>query len=354
MRTPFRRGTVVVVFAVAAVLVAASTALAAAPTHNHVSNAKQDVDLSGVTLHAGDQLNSLRTILHAAGEDKNVPYTIDWSTFIGGPAVLAAQTGGSVDVGFMAETPLVFAQAAGNPVKVVAVSRAQDPKASNYAVVVKPDSDIKKLSQLKGKKIAYSTGTITQYLLLNTLKKAGLSFDDVQAVNFTGLNGQTAFENGDVDAAVISDPFLSGYLLDGTARILTTGAGLTPGFTYLVARDDALEDKQLNAALSDFVARVTRAQQYWTAHPDQVAASNAANFKLPPAAALAAAKRSPSAYEPIDDSVIKAQQDESDAFLKLGAISTKLDAKKLFDTRYNKVVAAATAAAGADQAQGGG
>ena len=32
-----------------------------------------------------------------------------WSTFIGGPAVLAAQTGGSVDVGFMAETPLVFA-----------------------------------------------------------------------------------------------------------------------------------------------------------------------------------------------------------------------------------------------------
>ena len=147
---------------------------------------------------------------------------------------------------------------------------------------MKPDSDIKKLSQLKGKKIAYSTGTITQYLLLNTLKKAGLSFDDVQAVNFTGLNGQTAFENGDVDAAVISDPFLSGYLLDGTARILTTGAGLTPGFTYLVARDDALEDKQLNAALSDFVGRVTRAQQYWTAHPDQVAASNAANFKLPP------------------------------------------------------------------------
>ena len=65
-----------------------------------------------------------------------------------------------------------------------------------------------------------------------------------------------------------------------------------------MARDDAFEDKQLNAALSDFVARVTRAQQYWTAHPDQVAASNAANFKLPPAAALAAAKRSPSAYEP--------------------------------------------------------
>ena len=94
--------------------------------------------------------------------------------------------------------------------------------------MVKPDSDIKKVSQLKGKKVSYSTGTITQYLLLNALTKAGLSFDDVEAVNFVGLGGQVAFENGDVDAAVTSDPFLSGLILDGKARILTTGAGLTP------------------------------------------------------------------------------------------------------------------------------
>jgi len=43
MRTPFRRGTVVVVLAVVA---AASTALAAIPTRDHVSNAKQAVDLT--------------------------------------------------------------------------------------------------------------------------------------------------------------------------------------------------------------------------------------------------------------------------------------------------------------------
>ena len=339
MHTHLRRRTGVLALAVVAVLMTATTALAATPIRDHVSKAKQGVDLSGVTLHAGDQLNSLRTILSAAAEDQDIPYTIEWSTFVGGPAVLAAQTGGSVDVGFMAETPLVFAQAAGNPVKVVAVSRAQNPKASSFAIVVKPDSDIKKVSQLRGKKVSYSTGTITQYLLLNALTKAGLSFDDVQAVNFVGLNGQAAFENGDVDAAVTSDPFLSGLVLDGKARILTTGAGLTPGFTYLVARDDALKDKKLNAAISDFVARVTRAQQYWTSHPDEAAKSNVANFKLPLEAALAAAKRSPSAYEPIDDTVVKAHQTEADAFLKLGAIPAKLDAKELFDTRYNDVVA---------------
>jgi sulfonate transport system substrate-binding protein len=308
-----------------------------------VSNAKQQVDLSDVTLRAGDQLEILRTQLKASGEDQDVPYHVEWSTFVGGPAVLAAQTGGSVDVGFMAETPLVFAQAAGNPVKVVAASQVVDPKTSAFALVVKPDSDITKLSQLKGKKIGYSTGTITQYFLVNLLKKAGLDISDVQAVNFTGLGGQTAFENGEIDAAITSEPFLSGLLTDKKARILVSGAGLTPGFTYLVAREETLKDKKTSAALSDFVARVARAQEWWGAHPDEVAKVNEQTFKLSPEAALASAKRVHAQYRPIDDVVVKAQQKESDAFLELGVLKEKLVAKDLFDTRYNKVVAAVAA-----------
>ena len=338
--TQLRRTLAAVVVAVAVVITA--TAASAAPGR-HVSNAKQQVDLSGVTLHAGDQLEILRTQLEASGEDQNVPYTIEWSTFVGGPAVLAAQTGGSVDVGFMAETPLVFAQAAGNPVKVVAASQVVDPKTSGFALVVPPDSDITKLSQLKGKKIGYSTGTITQYFLLNALKKAGLDFSDVQAISFTGLGGQAAFENGEVDAAVTSEPFLSGQLTDKKARILVTGAGLTPGFTYLVARDDALKDKKTSAALSDFVGRVARAQKWWGEHPEEVAKANEETFKLSPEAALASAKRTKAQYLPIDDAVVAAQQKESDAFLGLGVIPRKLVAKDLFDTRYNKVVAAVAA-----------
>ncbi len=97
-----------------AVVVMTAAAVSAAPSvrtsahdsvRGSVSAAKQQTDLSGVTLKAGDQLQILRTQLAASGEDKNVPYDIEWSTFVGGPAVLAAQTGGSVDVGFMAETP---------------------------------------------------------------------------------------------------------------------------------------------------------------------------------------------------------------------------------------------------------
>jgi sulfonate transport system substrate-binding protein len=326
------------------IVIGSATSAFASPREHRAKRQDQPVDLSGVTLHVADQLDSLKTVLKASGEDKNVPYEISWSSFIGGPAVIAAEVGGSVDVGFMAETPVVFAQAAGNPIKVVGASRTIDPKTSNLAIVVKPDSPITKVSQLKGKNVGIQTGTVVQYLLVKALEKAGLKYTDVQALNFPGLGGQAAFDNGDVDAAVTADPFLSNQLLEKKGRILTTGAGLTAGLQYLVARDGALGDKQLDAALADFVPRVARAYQWYAAHPTEAAAIATSTFRIPPAAALQAVKRAPTAYQPIDASIIAAQQSEADTFLALGVLQKKLDVAKAFDKRYNKLVAAVAAA----------
>ncbi|MGQ2930117.1 MAG: hypothetical protein ACT6Q3_06560 [Sphingopyxis sp.] len=79
---------------------------------------------SGTTLKVADQLHALKSSLDVAGEGQPTDYKIEWANFIGGPPIIAAQTGGSIDVGWMAETPLIFAQAAGSPVKVVAVSQS--------------------------------------------------------------------------------------------------------------------------------------------------------------------------------------------------------------------------------------
>src|SRR5262245_10299751 len=85
------------------------------------SRSEPAADSGPTTLRVGDQIETLQRLLRASGQDKPSDYKIEWSNFLGGPAVIAAQTGGSVDVGWMAETPLVFAQAAGSPVKVIAV-----------------------------------------------------------------------------------------------------------------------------------------------------------------------------------------------------------------------------------------
>src|ERR1700754_4067391 len=73
-----------------------------------------------LVLRAADQMKILQSTLAEAGEDEPSGYRIEWSNFMGGPSVIAAATGRSIDVGWMYETPLIFAQAAGSPIKVVA------------------------------------------------------------------------------------------------------------------------------------------------------------------------------------------------------------------------------------------
>ena len=104
-----------------------------------------------------------------------ITHTVNWSNFIGGPPVIAAETGGSVDLGDMAETPTVFAQSAGDPVKVVAVTQGANPKISPYDIVVPAGSPIKTAAQLKGQTVAVQEGTVEQYFLVQYLAKSHIA-----------------------------------------------------------------------------------------------------------------------------------------------------------------------------------
>lgn len=301
-------------------------------------------DLSGVTLNVGDQVNTLQSMLKASGQLDDLPYKISWSAFMGGPTVIAAETGGSVDLGFMAETPVIFAQGAGNPVKVVAVSKIADPNASNFALLVKKDSPIKTLSDLRGKKILNSAGTVAQYLVSKALEKAGLTTHDVHLVNLQ-QGGQQAYDRGDVDVEASGGPPLAIQLATGKDRELTTGAGLLPGVDYLVARSAALEDTKRSAAIADFVTRLAKAQAWWTAHPDEAAKAVAPTYKVPEALAKQIVSQAPFQYVPIDNSVIADYQSEADFFQAQGLLKSKVDGAAEFDDRFNASVTAAMSAA---------
>ncbi len=69
--------------------------------------------------------------------------------------------------------------------------------------------DIKTLADLKGKKVAFEHGSISQYFLNILLKRNGMSQADIQDVNMTAADSGTAFVAGQVDAAVTWEPALS-------------------------------------------------------------------------------------------------------------------------------------------------
>ncbi|OHV19784.1 sulfonate-binding protein [Parafrankia soli] len=329
-----RRLLVVVPLALAGLLAAACGGSDPAPgTAAAAAN-----DLSGVTLRFGDQVNGVRSVLEASGELEDTPYKIEWSQFQGGgPTVIAAQTGGDVDLGVMGETPVVFAQAAHSPVTVVGAARIVDPAKSNFALVVKKDSPIRSVADLRGATILNSQGTVSQYLVAKALEKGGLTTDDVKLVNLQ-QGAQAAYDRGDIDVIASGGPPLAMMLAKGTDRVLMTGAGVLPGVNYLVARNGALSDAGLSDAIGDFLGRLAQAQDWYNAHPDAAIAIVKPTYKVDDTVARAIIDLAPLRYVPIDRTVTDAHQREADFFADQGVLKAKIDTSTVFDDRYNPII----------------
>lgn len=96
------------------------------------------------------------------------------------------------------------------------------------------NKDIETVSDLKGKKVAYTEGSVSQFFLSVLLKNAGMSLADVETLNMTAGDAGAAFVAGRVDAAVTWEPWLSrGKATDHGALIVDSSA--TPGLITDVA-----------------------------------------------------------------------------------------------------------------------
>jgi len=299
------------------------------------------VSLSGVTLTFGDQLKEFQTIFAATDALKGAPYTVNWTNFIGGPPVIAAETGGAVDLGDMAETPTIFAQSAGDPVKVVAATKAANPKVSPYDIVVPAGSSIKTVAQLRGHTVAVQEGTVEQYFLVTALQKAGIPYTGVTIDNLAVTSASTAVTAGQIDAAVISQPLTGLDLATGKVRVLATGAGYLQTIGYLTASDAALANPQKAAALTDFIGRFYKAEAALLKDPALAAATYSKTYGVTLAVAEEAVATAQEVGTPITPALISYQQNEANTFQKLGLVSSRLNVKGIFDLPFNKVVAKA-------------
>jgi sulfonate transport system substrate-binding protein len=301
--------------------------------------ATKTVSLSGVTLNFGDQLKEYQTIFAATNALQGAPYKVNWSNFIGGPPVIAAETGGSVDLGDMAETPTIFAQSAGDPVKVVAVTQGANPKISPYDIVVPTNSPIKTAAQLKGQTVAVQEGTVEQYFLVQYLAKNHIPYSAVQLSNLPVTSASTAVTNGQVAAAVISQPLTALDQATGKVRVLATGAGYLQVLGYLTASNAALANPQKAAALQDFIKRFYKASAILRKNPLLAADTYVKTYGVTLAVAKAAVASVQAVGTPITPAIISYQQTEADTFQKLGLVTSTLNVKTIFDLPFNKTVA---------------
>jgi sulfonate transport system substrate-binding protein len=181
------------------------------------------------TLRIGYQKSStLITLLKTQGKlDKALAEAnidVSWHEFPSGLPLLEALNVGNVDVSAdVADTVPIFAQAAQAKLTYFA---QEAPSPSAQAIVVRKDSPLQRLADLKGKKVAVTKAAGAHYLLIAALEKAGLKFSDIEPAYLTPADGRAAFENGKVDAWVTWEPFLSGVQRQLPTRTLADGTGL--------------------------------------------------------------------------------------------------------------------------------
>jgi sulfonate transport system substrate-binding protein len=268
---------------------------------------------SGTVLRVGDQGQLLQTLLKTSGELQGVPYKIEFAQFASGPLVNAAFTARNIDVGFMGDTPASATVSGGIGVKTVAIAEFAGP-----ASVLEARPGINSVADLKGRKVAFTTGTAQHALALRALATAGLTQSDVEQVDVP-LN--------QLGTVLMSAAHLDAVTLAGSDTLQP------PSYLYFLATQSALGDSGTSAAVFDLVGRIARSEDWITNHEAEWVDAYyvGVNHQDPDLAKQLITYGGLFHFVALTPAVQQAEQQLVDLLLKAGAIKASFDVGPLYD-----------------------
>ena len=169
--------------------------------------------------------------------------------FQDGPTIIAAMESGSIDIGFIGQG--AHKLCINGKAKIFALSHI-----SNSDAVIAANG-ISKIEELKGKKVAYSSGSSSEDILVNSLGKVGMKMSDIEAIDMDAATIVTSMLSGSVDACATWSP--------NTIKILEEMKGsvkLTDNMTFAdktVSLDSWVVIPSYAEKNPDIILRFTRA-----------------------------------------------------------------------------------------------
>ena len=282
-----------------------------------------------VTLRVGDQKGGNRALLEIAGLAKDLPYKIEWSEFPAAAPILEALNAGVLDFGYTGDLAFLTVYAAGAPIKAIGGTRSD---ARTQAILVRQDSPIKSIADLRGKRLAGTRGGWGQFLIDATLEKAGNGIDDATFAPLGPVDAKIALLAGSIDGWAVWEPYVSYATSKDNARVVADGEGLTPTITFYVASDQAIATKR--AAVQDLVQRLNKARLWSLDHVAEYAKATAELTKLPEDVLLSAYTAQATSAIVIDAGVVKEIQEASDRATRYGILAKTLDVDKALDRSF--------------------
>jgi taurine transport system substrate-binding protein len=224
-----------------------------------------------VTFAYQDMMNPWRWVQQTGEIEKATGFKINYRQFGGGGDVIRAMASGDVQLGEVGSTGIATAISQGMDVELFWIL---EDIAAAEALVVRNGSNINKIADLKGKKIATPFVSTSHFQLLYAMSKAGLKPGDAQILNMRPPEIAAAWGRGDIDATFIWDPVLTTAKKDGKV-LMTSGDICKQGACtfdgLVVTRKFAKDNPDFMVAL---VKAIAKADADYKANPGKWSATS--------------------------------------------------------------------------------
>ena len=131
-------------------------------------------------------------------DDENID--VQLTEFSDGPTIIQAMESGSIDVGYIGQG--AHKLCINGKADIFALAHVSN----GDAVIGSKEKGTDTIEGLKGKTIAYSSGTSSEDILVNSLTSVGLTMDDIEAIDMDASGIVSAMLSGKVDAAATWSP----------------------------------------------------------------------------------------------------------------------------------------------------
>jgi len=270
-----------------------------------------------------------------AAPHKSKVYSMDATRFTGADKRVQAFEAGALDIATVSANGAIFAAAEGVKFKIIASLSRESRRGFYTRFMVKNDSPIKTVADLKGKVIGINGFAGSGHLWTRiVLRNAGLKESDVTLVPIAFSAQLEALKSGKIDVGMFPQPFEQMVKAQGGYRTVYTSKDAAPfeeELMLLIAKDDYL--KKNTATVRAFLSDLVTATRLYNQDP------KAARKTLIDARQV---RISPDVYLPMTDYYrdpdaavdVGALEKMQDAQIQNGFQSKRVDLKSIVDMSY--------------------
>ncbi|MDR4938853.1 aliphatic sulfonate ABC transporter substrate-binding protein [Rossellomorea marisflavi] len=286
---------------------------------------KKDSKVIKIGYQKGNTINILKESGFLEEALKEEGYKVEWKLFTHGGTLLEGIYSSAIDFGHAADGSGIFAQASGKPLVYVG---ADAPNPEGVGLMVRTDSGINSIEELKGKKVGVLKGGNHHYLAILALESVGLTADDVQWVYpEDAAQGRSLIETKQVDALASYDPFFAGIETELDVKTLTENIDYDyPNRTFYYSTPEFAEDHP--ELVDTIIKAIDKSDQWANDNKDEVTDLLSKALGIDENIISKAVERRTYGATGITQEIIDAQQRQADKYYEIGLIPKELDVSK--------------------------